>query len=266
MPGLEAVLRREVTRTRPELRIGAAARPGLVTFESSKAVAPDDAAGSVFARVWGRSIGAASDFKSAAAQLAGVGVSRVHVFARDPDAPTNLAPWRALGPGGAAQVGELVADVVVADGEPVWLGVHRHDATRPAHAGGTFGIPSSKIDEAIIWAQLPDARRALAIGLGFARAGIEVVTVEKFSAAKGDLPFDWIVVDINLAPQTALQELGRVLRRIKPAAVVLMLKVNDWSFADELPRIVEQLRKLGFSDVRMRHLPSNKSDICCVAR
>ena len=73
------------------------------------------------------------------------------------------------------QVGELVADVIVANGEPVWIGVHRHDATRPPHAGGTFGeqTRSSKLHEAIAWAGLPDAKRALAIGLGFARAGVD---------------------------------------------------------------------------------------------
>ncbi|MDQ3367946.1 MAG: hypothetical protein M3680_21180, partial [Myxococcota bacterium] len=64
LPGLEPAIKLEVARTRPELRFSHM-RPGLVTFASSRAVAADDPPGSVFARVWGRSIGAASDPTSA---------------------------------------------------------------------------------------------------------------------------------------------------------------------------------------------------------
>lgn len=264
LPGHEATLKREVARTRPELR-HATTRQGLVVFESTRTLAPDDAPGSVLARVWGKSIGAASDLTSAGAQLAGLGAERVHVFARDPDAATELAPWRALGNGEPAASGELVANVVVGDGEPVWLGLHRHDATRAPGAGGTFPGVRGKVDEAIAWLRLAPAKRALAIGIGFAHAGIEVVTVEKFSVVRSE-PFDWIVVDAPLAPQTAVYELTRIAPRIKPAVAIVMFRVADWSFADELPLLVERLRKAGFSDVRFRHLPSNRGDVCCVAR
>ena len=269
MPGLEPALKLEVARTRPELRFDAS-RPGLVTFKSARSVAPDDTPGSVFARVWGRSIGAASDHASAAAQLAGLGATRVHVFARDPDATIDLTAWQGLGPSGPAAIGELVADVIVAPDEPVWLGLHRHDASRPAHPGGTLGIAPSKIEEAIAWAQLPVAANqvALAIGIGFARPGVEVITVEKFGALRvEDLPprIDWLVVDVNLAPQVALHEVARVMPRLRPrAGAVFMLRVNDWTFVDELPLLVERLRKLGLGDVRMRHLPSNRREICAV--
>src|SRR2546428_233595 len=60
LPGLEPALKLDVARARPELRL-AYSRPGLVTFKSTRAVPPEDTPGSVFARVWGRSIGAASD-------------------------------------------------------------------------------------------------------------------------------------------------------------------------------------------------------------
>jgi 23S rRNA (cytidine2498-2'-O)-methyltransferase len=263
LPGLEAALKREVSRTRPELK-HSATRPGLVVFESARSIAPDDAPGSVLARVWGKSVGAASDLASARAQLAGLGAQHVHVFARDPDAATDLAPWRGLGDGGVAHAGELVANVVVADGEPVWLGMHRHDPTRPPCAGGTFAV-RGKVDEAIAWTQLPLAKRALAIGIGFAHAGIDVTTVEKFSAVQVE-PYEWIVVDAPLAPQVAAQELARIARRIKPAVAIVMFRVVDWSFADELPLLVEKLRAIGFADIRFRHLPSNRNDVCCVAR
>ena len=85
-----------------------------------------------------------------------------------------------------------------------------------------------------------------------------------------DLPprVDWLLVDVNLAPQVALHEVGRLMPRLKPtlAGAVFTLKLNDWTFVDELPALVERIRKMGFTDVRMRHLPSNRREVCAVAR
>jgi len=336
LPGLEPALKLEVARTRPELRF-AYSRPGLVTFKSARAVAPDDPPGSVFAHVWGRSIGAASDPASAAVQLAALGAARVHVFAREPEAATDLAPWRAidqlgplgqlgslgplgslgqLGPGGPAELGELVADVIVAPaaGEPAWLGVHRHDRLRLPHAGGAIPVdvpadaPSrayAKIEEAIAWARLPieAGHVALEIGaapggavLALARRGVEVWGVDTGELAQGvralpnvhhiakkvgalrfeDLPprIDWLLVDVNLAPQVALHEVGRLMPRLMPGkprlapalrGAVFTLKLNDWSFVSELPALIDRIRQIGLPDVRARHLPSNRREVCVVA-
>lgn len=306
LPGLEPALKREVARARPELRF-AYSRPGLVTFRSSRAVAPDDPPGSVFARVWGRSIGAAGDPATAAAQLGALAPDRVHAFARAPDDDCDLAPWQALGPGGPAAPGELVADVIVAPGEPAWLGTHRHDPSRPAHPGGAIPVevpadaPSrayAKIEEAIAWAQLPVAagQTALEIGaapggaaLALARRGLTVIGVDTGALAPHvlshprvqhlaktvgalrweDLPprVDWLLVDVNLAPQVALHEVARLIPRLQRtlAGAVLTLKLNDWAFVDELPALVERIRAMGFATVRLRHLPSNRREVCAVA-
>ena len=55
--------------------------------------------------------------------------------------------------------------------------------------------------------------------------------------------------------------------KLKPTlkGAVFTLKLNDWSFVPELPLLAERIRNFGFSDVRMRHLPSNRREICCVA-
>ena len=297
----------EVAKTRPELRF-AFSRPGLVTFRSPRQIAPEDGSGSVFARVWGRSVGAASDPAAAAVQLAPLGVDRVHVFARDPESTVALAPWQSLGPGGEAQVGELVADVIVADGEPAWLGVHRHTADLPAHPGGAIPVevpaeaPSrayAKIEEAIAWARLPveAGQVALEIGaapggavLALARRGLTVLALDpgaldpivtalpnvthlakKVGALRWeDLParIDWLLVDVNLAPQVALHEVARLMPKLRPTlrGAVITLKMNDWAFVAELPRLVERIREMGLPDVRLRHLPSNRREICAIAR
>jgi 23S rRNA (cytidine2498-2'-O)-methyltransferase len=298
----------DVARARPELRF-AYSRPGLVTFKSTRAVRPDDTPGSVFAHVWGRSIGAASDPATAALQLASLGASRVHVFAREPEAAADLAPWQSLGPGGAAELGELVADVIVAPshGDPAWLGTHRHDRFRPPHAGGAIPVdvpgdaPSrayAKIEEAIAWAALPieAGHVALEIGaapggaaLALARRGLEVWGVDTGELAPNvralpnvhhvakkvgalrweELParIDWLLVDVNLAPQVALHEVGRLMPRLAATlrGAVFTLKLNDWTFVAELPALVERIRQMGLPDVRMRHLPSNRREVCAVA-
>jgi 23S rRNA (cytidine2498-2'-O)-methyltransferase len=306
LPGVEPAVKLDVARTRPELRF-AYSRPGLVTFKSTRAVAPEDPPGSVFAHVWGRSIGGAGDPVMAASQLAPFAAARVHVFARDPEVATDLAPWQGLGPGGVAQPGELIADVVVAPDEPAWLGVHRHDDARTAHPGGAIPVtvpddaPSrayAKIEEAIAWAALPVAAGQVALEIGaapggatlaLARRGLTVYGVDtgelaphvrahpsvhhiakKVGAVRWEeLPdgIDWLLLDVNLAPQVALHEVARLMPRLrgKLAGAVLTLKLNDWAFVPQLPVFVERIRGMGFASVKLRHLPSNRREICAVA-
>jgi len=47
---------------------------------------------------------------------------------------------------------------------------------------------------------------------------------------------------------------------------VFTLKLNDWAFVAELPKLVERIREMGFSSVVLRHLPSNRREICAIAR
>ena len=307
LPGLEPALKLDVARARPELRLSYS-RPGLVTFKSARPVPPDDPPGSVFAQVWGRSIGAASDPATAAIQLAALGAARVHAFVRDPGA-VDLTAWQALGPGGPARPGDLVADVIVAPepGEPAWLGIHRHDRFRSPHPGGAIPVvvpddaPSrafAKIEEAIAWADLAigPGQVALEIGaapggavLALARRGLEVWAVDTGALAPHvaalpavhhlakkvgalrweELPprIDWLLVDVNLAPQVALHEVARLMPRLRATlrGAVFTLKLNDWTFVAELPVLVERIRQMGLPDVRMQHLPSNRREICAVA-
>ena len=312
LPGVEPAVKLDVAQARPELRF-AYSRPGLVTFKSARAISPDDVPGSGFAHVWGRSIGAAGDPAAAAHQLAALGATRVHVFARQPEGSgtvADFAPWQALGPGGPAELGELVADVIVAPaaGEPAWLGVHRHDRLRLPRPGGAIPVeipddaPSrayAKIEEAIAWAALPIAAGHVALEIGaapggavlaLARRGLDVWAVDPGELAPNvlalrsvhhvakkvgalrweDLParIDWLLVDVNLAPQVALHEVARLMPRLLPTlrGAVFTLKLNDWTFVTELPALVERIRRMGLADVRLRHLPSNRREICAVAR
>jgi 23S rRNA (cytidine2498-2'-O)-methyltransferase len=312
LPGLEPAVKLDVARVRPELRF-AYSRPGLVTFKSPTTISPDDRPASVFARVWGASLGASRDPDDAAHKLAQVGATRVHVFARDPDAQLDLAPWsQALAaiPSGRAHDGELVADVIVAadPGEPAWLGLHRQDGEHLPEPGGAIAVdmpadaPSrayAKIEEAIAWCELPVAAGQVALEIGaapggavmaLARRGLEVWAVDTGELAPNvralpgvhhmpikvgalrweELPaqVDWLLLDVNLAPQVALHEIARLMPRLRPTlrGAVLTLKLNDWAFVSELGTLADRIRSFGFHDVRMRHLPSNRREVCCVAR
>jgi 23S rRNA (cytidine2498-2'-O)-methyltransferase len=243
-------------------------------------------------------------------QLAQSGANRVHVFARDPEAEVDLTPWRdalATLPSGRALDGEVVADVIVAPGEPVWLGLHRQDRAHLPDPGGAIMVdvpadaPSrafAKIEEAIAWAQLPVEAGQVALEIGaapggavmaLARRGLEVWGVDtgelapqvralpgvhhlaiKVGALRWEqLParVDWLLVDVNLAPQVALHEIARLMPRLRDTlrGAVFTLKLNDWAFVRELPALVKRIESFGFADVQLRHLPSNRREICAVA-
>jgi 23S rRNA (cytidine2498-2'-O)-methyltransferase len=282
----------------------------LVTFKSGELITPEDVSPTVFAHVWGKALGPARVPADAAHQLADTGAQRVHVFARDPESAPDLAPWvQAISlPGGTAQPGELVADVIVADGEPAWLGLHRHDDRHLAGPGGAIAVdvpaeaPSrayAKIEEAIAWAHLPVERGQVALEIGaapggavlaLARRGLEVWGVDSGDLAPAvlaqagvhhlkmkvgalrweQLPpkVDWLLVDVNLAPQVALHEVGRLMPRLKQTlrGAVITLKLNDLAFVDELPALVARIQQLGLQRVQLRHLPSNRREVCAVAR
>jgi 23S rRNA (cytidine2498-2'-O)-methyltransferase len=314
LPGLEAALKLDVLRARPELRF-AYSRPGLVTFKSNLAISDDDPPGSPLARVWGRSIGPARSPDDAAHQLAMLGADRMHVFGREPEV-IEVGAWLAAAtsrlavPSGPSELGELVADLIVAPepAEPAWIGVHRADDHHARWPGGMVpahvpdDAPSrayAKIEEAIAWAELPveAGQVALEIGcapggamLALARRGLEVWGVDtaelapvvraeprvhhlaiKVGALRWEqLPprIDWLLVDVNLAPQVALHEIARLMPplRAQLRGAVITLKLNDDAVVAEVPALVERIHGLGFDSVRLRHLPSNRREICAVAR
>ncbi len=295
---------------RPTLRF-AFSRPGLVTFKSEVDITPDDVPASVFARVWGQSIGPATDPADAARQVATLGPTLVHLFARDPEADLALLePWAAAlrdTRTGAAVAGDLVADVIVSTDEPAWIGLHRHGAHHLPLAGGAIKVdmpadaPSrayAKIEEAIQWAGLRFQAGQVALEIGaapggavmaLARRGLEVHGVDtgelapqvralpgvhhvpmKVGALRWEqLPprIDWLLVDVNLAPQVALHEVARLMPRLRPTLIgaVFTLKLNDFAFVDALPTLTKRIADLGFATVRLRHLPSNRREICVVA-
>jgi 23S rRNA (cytidine2498-2'-O)-methyltransferase len=312
--GVERFLKAEVARVHPELR-PAYGRPGLVTWVGDAEQLPELELGAVFARVWGASLGRGEE----AAALLPEG-ARLHVFPRDPKEATGVEAARGslMATGRFAEderpePGDLVADVIIAPGEPWLVGVHRHRAGRWAATGGLPGIevpaesPSrafAKIEEAIAWSGLDVRAGQIAVEIGsspggaayaLARRGVTVwgadpgamdPRVLAFEGPGGarvhhlpvkvatlrweDLPerVDWLLVDVHLAPRVALHAVQRLMPRLAPTlkGAVFTLKLNDATIIEDIPGILERVRSLGFADVRATHLPSNRREICCVAR
>ena len=167
----------------------------------------------------------------------------------------------------------------------------------------------AKIEEAIAWTGLPIAAGDTALEIGSApggaalalvRRGVNVIGVDpgamdevvlaarhengahvehraiKVGALRWeDLPvrIDWLLVDVNLAPQVALHEIARLMpfllarrngRSLR--GVVFTIKLNELAFVDELATFRDRFATMGLSDVVMTHLPANRQEVCAVAR
>lgn len=188
LPRSAAYLKRELARSRPDLRL-AYSRPGLLTMRTDD---PPPELGdhpeprAAFARTSGRSLGFADslDKIEALAQTIDAPQLRLHVFARDPTDPDQqpedhetTARWRTeIGERlGArviegfddADIGDTVLDVVLPQPgltDPMLVGWHVHDEWRGSAPGGVRRVPVpedvpsraySKLEEALAWSRMP---------------------------------------------------------------------------------------------------------------
>ena len=78
---------------------------------------------------------------------------------------------------------------------------------------------------------------------------------------------DWLLLDVNLAPQVALHSVRRLVAALRRqlAGVIFTLKLNDWSMADEVPELVARVAAMGLGGARATQLPSNRQEICVYA-
>lgn len=159
----------------------------------------------------------------------------------------------------------------------------------------------AKIEEAILWRGL-DVRaghRALEIGcapggaaLALARRGLHVLGVDagsiaphvlgthpgggrvdqlvkKMGALTRDelpMPTQWLLIDVNVAPGVAIHEIQRFIPPLRDGlrGVIFTWKLNDESFVLELPRWEAALHEWNVGSPLIRHLPSNRREVCVV--
>jgi len=156
-----------------------------------------------------------------------------------------------------------------------------------------------KLEEALVYADVPLRAGDVAVELGSApggaslallRRGLEVHGVDpgamdpqvrdyvgaggnRFThhastmgqVSRGDLPkaLHWIVADVNLAPQIALQTVRRLGARPRPAllGVLLTLKIDNWKAMRHLPGWLRQIEAMGMAEVGATQLSRNRMEV-----
>ncbi len=73
----------------------------------------------------------------------------------------------------------------------------------------------------------------------------------------------WLLFDINAGSSRSIPEAKRLVEYYRSSllGLVLTLKLADWHKADEIPRVLEQLRHWGFEHVVARHLYHNRQEV-----
>lgn len=73
----------------------------------------------------------------------------------------------------------------------------------------------------------------------------------------------WVACDANVPPALMIRGLRRLLPRWRRSlrGMLLTFKLNDEETVTALPRLLEQVRGLGFGVVRATQLPSNRQDL-----
>lgn len=85
------------------------------------------------------------------------------------------------------------------------------------------------------------------------------------NVSRDDLPeaLHWIVADVNLAPQIALQTVRRLGARPRAAllGVLLTLKIDNWKAMRHLPGWLRQIEAMGMAEVRATQLSRNRMEV-----
>jgi len=79
---------------------------------------------------------------------------------------------------------------------------------------------------------------------------------------------DWLVMDMNIAPLEALDELNHIVTllrkgngsKLKLNQGFLTIKLNDWKFANSIPLYLKRLDEIGFKGLRAFQLASNRQE------
>lgn len=153
-----------------------------------------------------------------------------------------------------------------------------------------------KLEEAVTWSGAPLKSGDVAIEIGSApggasyallQRGLTVVGIDPGEMApqvkskqfkhlmmpaaqvrRGELPpsVQWILLDMNVAPVVALNTVERIAPWYEESllGVILTLKLNSWKNAEDIPKLLRRVEKLGMVRIRTRQLANNKQEICVV--
>jgi 23S rRNA (cytidine2498-2'-O)-methyltransferase len=154
-----------------------------------------------------------------------------------------------------------------------------------------------KVSEGFAWAGFPLAEGQTLVELGCApggasqamlEAGLNVIGIDPADIApqvahhsrfrhlrmrskdvkrKEFQGVDWLYADINLPPTYTLDSVEGILEHpsVNFQGMVLILKLSDWSLAEEIPNHLERIESWGYAHVKVRHLSMNGREVCVAA-
>ncbi len=147
-----------------------------------------------------------------------------------------------------------------------------------------------KLEEALLWSGAPVRAGDVAVEVGSApggacfallKRGLRVVGIDpgemdpKILRSKDyrhlskpvagvfrdELPesVQWLLLDMNVAPSVSLFAIDRLAVGMKDSllGVFLTVKLNQWKFADQIPKMLEHVRSMGMVKVRAIQLASH---------
>jgi len=275
--GAEAVLRAELSADdawRP-----AFARPGLVTFKSTRAIpGPDAPRPHHLVRCWGLSLGRASTVDEVQDLLAPLGWHAVLQVQAGEAGPPGKVPASVLeqwthgarvvedalvaGLGdrvstGPARLGDHVIDVIVRPDEPWMIGHHVHDLSRGPLPGGRWPLeppedaPSrawAKVEELIAWSGAGPRAGQLVLEVGAAPGGATVALLDRGARVVSVDPRPYTLPDrLRAAPfeqkVSVIEALSRDQLPEDVAWVVVDVSLSAPVAVHVLERLVPRYRK-----------------------
>ena len=205
-----------------------------------------------------------------------------------------------------AQPAQRVLDCVLVEADEWWVGWHRARGVESCYPGGMLDLEQPpdavsraylKMAEALEWSALPIAagekiielgcapggtaqalldRGLLVIGIDPAKvddrllANANFTHVRKYAADVRRREFRgiaWLTADMNVAPQTTLDEVEAIVMHpsVNVRGLLLTLKLLDWNMAADIPRQIERVRGWGYDRVEARQLVHNRQEFCLMA-
>ena len=84
---------------------------------------------------------------------------------------------------------------------------------------------------------------------------------------------EWVVLDMNIAPLEALDELSHIIKLLRMnlgrtlllKKGLLTLKLNDWKFAESIPLYLARIQEIGFKNLNATQLVSNRQEFFVMA-
>ena len=219
----------------------------------------------------------------------------------------HTVPDSLLADGGERAVpGDFVLDCILVEPDQWWIGYHRAKGVCSRVAGGLLGViptepPVSrawyKIEEALLWSELPIPPESRFADLGCAPGGTSQALLQHGHWVTGIDPAvvspevlksprfrhirrrttqvkrrefrktRWLTADMNVAPEYTLDAVESIVMHpeVQIRGIVLTLKLPEWKLADRIPEYVRRVRGWDFNRIQTRQLCHHRQEFCLVA-